>query len=461
MTPRKPCPTIPGPMEDDAGQFDDLFGHRAQRQRFREYLQGLLLPRDRNKTLTAFVGAAPVWGASHAAVQRLQSFVSESTWDATAVNRRRLEVLQADPWTTTHEAGVLVIDDTGDRKSGTQTAHVGRQYLGSVGKIDNGIVVVSTLWADDERYYPLHAEPYTPARRLPKGQADAAFRTKPQMALHLIEAALEMGVLFRAIVADSGYGENPTLTEELEGEDLPYVVSVKPSTGIWAPVDAVHTPQEAAEALPWRGAAEPGPWIPVVRTFRDGHTERWWTAELVYGPYGPERLVRRVVATTDPEQSPAASTWYVETNLPAPDSKRAMQSPLAAAPLAEIVRLYGLRGWVEQSYKQLKNELGWADAMVRADVALRRHWVLIFCAFTFCWCHWLNGVQGVRKPDQDDASQEATGGKKVPSTLGPVAGNVAPGPWVAHAVDSPTTLVARVAAGTTAVRPPETCGVGG
>jgi hypothetical protein len=42
MTPRKPCPTIPGPLEDFAGQFDDLFGHRAQRQSFREYLQGLL-----------------------------------------------------------------------------------------------------------------------------------------------------------------------------------------------------------------------------------------------------------------------------------------------------------------------------------------------------------------------------------------------------------------------------------
>jgi hypothetical protein len=197
-----------------------------------------------------------------------------------------------------------------------------------------------------------------------------------------------------------------------------------------------------------------------VRTFRDGHTERWWAAELVYGPYGPERPVRRAVATTDPAQCPAASTWYVETNLPAPDSKRATQSPLDAAPLAEIVRLYGLRGWVEQNYTQLKNELGWADAMVRADVALRRHWLLIFCAFTFCWCHWLNGVQVVRKPDQGDAGKAATGGKKAPSTVGPVAGHVAPGPGVAHALDSPTTLVARVAAGTTAARPPESCGVG-
>ncbi len=143
-------------------------------------------------------------GAQDAAVQRLQNFVSEAPGDARAVNQRRLEVRQADPQSTTHAGGVLIIDDTGDRKSGRQTAHVGRQYLGSVGKIDNGIVVVSTLWAEEERYYPLHAEPYTPARRLPKGKSDPAFRTKPQIALELIEAALDVGVLFRAVVADSG-----------------------------------------------------------------------------------------------------------------------------------------------------------------------------------------------------------------------------------------------------------------
>jgi SRSO17 transposase len=159
MTPRKPCPLIPSPLEAYAQYFDDLFSQLAQRRSFREYLQGLLLARDRNKTLTGLVGTEPVVGAQDAAVQRLQNFVSEAPGEARAVNQRRLEGLQADPQSTTHAGGVLIIDDTGDRKSGRQTAHVGRQYLGSVGKIDNGIVVVSTLWADEERYYPLHAEP--------------------------------------------------------------------------------------------------------------------------------------------------------------------------------------------------------------------------------------------------------------------------------------------------------------
>src|ERR671937_1110551 len=109
MTQRRACPPAPGPLEDFAAGFDDLFGTLAQRRGFREYLQGLLLPRDRNKTLTALAGAEPVVGAQHPAVQRLQFFLSESTWDHQQVNDRRLELLLADPATAPHAGGVLVI----------------------------------------------------------------------------------------------------------------------------------------------------------------------------------------------------------------------------------------------------------------------------------------------------------------------------------------------------------------
>jgi Transposase DDE domain len=72
--------------------------------------------------------------------------------------------------------------------------------------------------------------------------------------------------------------------------------------------------------------------------------------------------------------------WYLLTNLPRPRNRRAQQ-----ADLAEVVRLYGLRNWVEQGYKQVKGELGWADFQVRSDRAIRRHWALVCCAFSFCW----------------------------------------------------------------------------
>jgi hypothetical protein len=74
-------------------------------------------------------------------------------------------------------------------------------------------VAVTSLWADARVYYPLHVEPYTPARRLPRGQADPAFRTKPQLAVQLVAAAGAAGVPFRAVVADGFYGDSPALAE--------------------------------------------------------------------------------------------------------------------------------------------------------------------------------------------------------------------------------------------------------
>jgi SRSO17 transposase len=179
MTKRLPCPIAPGPLEEYAERFDDRLGTLAQRRGFREYLQGLLLPRDRHKTLTGLVGTEPIVGAQAPSVQRLQFFLSESTWDAEAINRRRLELVVADPATAPHAGGVLVIDDSGDRTAGTKTAHVARQYLGSIGKVDGGIVAVTSLWADERSYSPLDLGPYTPAARLSKGRADPDFHTKP------------------------------------------------------------------------------------------------------------------------------------------------------------------------------------------------------------------------------------------------------------------------------------------
>ena len=105
-----------GPRELEAEKpslvMDRLFAAMAQRRGFREYLAGLLAPRDRNKTLTALAGAEPVTGAQHPAVQRLQFFLSESRWDADQVNARRLELLLAGPATPPHGGGVLVIDDS-------------------------------------------------------------------------------------------------------------------------------------------------------------------------------------------------------------------------------------------------------------------------------------------------------------------------------------------------------------
>lgn len=367
-------PPVPEPLDAYARHFDTLFPRASQREGFRQYLAGLLLPAERNKTLTALAHTEPVVGAQRPAAQRLQWFLSESTWDAEAVTARRLEVLRADPATAPHAGGVLIIDETGDRKDGAKTAHVGRQYLGNRGKIENGVVSVGSVWADAGVYYPVAVDPYTPASWFAGGKADPAFRTKPQMALALVDQALAQEWPFRAVVADCLYGEHHGFTAGLTQRGVPYVVALKPSHAWWAPVDAVGAVWEAAAAGAWVSPEQPGNWVSVERAFRDGHATTWWGLESSAGPYGPERSRRLVIATPDPATLPEPATWYLETTLPA-----------GKADLAEVVRLYGLRNWIEQQYKQVKTSLGWSHYQVRSDRAIRRHWALVQCAFAFCW----------------------------------------------------------------------------
>src|SRR2546422_5957655 len=109
MTPRRPRESRPGPLEAHCPHFDPLFSQRNQRDSFRRYLEGLLLPQERNKTLTALANTEPVVGAQHPRAQGLQWFLSESTWDPDALTQRRVEVLCADALTTPNDRGVLVI----------------------------------------------------------------------------------------------------------------------------------------------------------------------------------------------------------------------------------------------------------------------------------------------------------------------------------------------------------------
>jgi len=248
MSARLPCPPAPGPLEEFAVQFDPLFRTLAQRHGFRTYLSGLLMPRDRSKTLTALVGAEPLVQAQAAEVQRLQFFLSEASWNLEAITAQRLALLMRAEDGAPSASGVLVIDDTGDRKDGHATDHVSRQYLGSVGKTDNGIVAVTSLWADERHYYPLHVEPYTPAARLAQGKRDAAFRTKPHIALELVEKARAAGIEFETIVADCWYGENNALEMALRERGLPYVLARRSSaTRGWALENAAFTFSEAAQ----------------------------------------------------------------------------------------------------------------------------------------------------------------------------------------------------------------------
>ncbi len=349
MSKRKETTIAPEPLEEYIRPFDGLFEKWNQREGFRQYLEGLLLPTERNKTLTGLANTEPVVGAQHRHAQFLQWLLSESDWDERTVQQQRLSMLLEDPLTAPTGHGVLVIDEHADRKAGTHMAHVGRQYLGNLGKVDNGVVSVTSLWADEGVYYPVDFEPYTPAHHFEKGEKDPGFRTKLTIALQLVTRAIQAGIPFRAIVADNFYGEDRSLRKAFRALGLGYVMALKPSHDWWHEIGTPGSLKEVAQAAGWKSTDQPGQWVKVIRTFRDGSKQTWWALEVKAGPYGPEKTERAVIATTDPETLPDATTWYLVTNLPAPGSTGTQHSTLPEASLEEIIRLYGLRMWIEQS----------------------------------------------------------------------------------------------------------------
>ncbi|MGO4424510.1 transposase, partial [Streptomyces sp. MCAF7] len=278
------------------------------------------------------------------------------------------------PWPKPHSPcpRFQVKAHSGDRKDGTATANVGRQWLGRYGKTDNGVVTVTTLWAYENLYYPPHSVPYTPAHHFTVGRTDPGFRTKWRIAAQLARQARAAGFPFRAAVADGAYGDVDDFRCELHAADIPFVMAVKRRRGTWAYGDQAHTPVDAAGELAWHG--------PHTRRLdsRHPHLPRRTHRHLVgsrchLGLLGPDGLNRLVVATTGPVTLPDKSTWYLVTDLPRPGSPQADQSPYPPTDLEEVVRIYSIRNWIEQSYKQVKDELGWADFQVRTDRAIRRH----------------------------------------------------------------------------------------
>ena len=162
------------------------------------------------------------------------------------------------------------------------------------------------------------AEAYTPASHFPGKKADPEFRTKLQIAADLVEKALAGGVVCRAVVADSFYGDHDDLRGAPRQSGLGFVMALKPSRGTWQYGADAYTPKDSARAVPWGGPENPGGWHPVQRMFRDGHTETWWATDAQLGWWGPDGHTRLIITTTDPATLPDKATWYLVTNLARP-----------------------------------------------------------------------------------------------------------------------------------------------
>jgi len=156
-------------------------------------------------------------------------FLANSDWSVAQLKLIRLnhlkKALDGKPIT-------VVIDETGDRKKGKKTDYVARQYLGSVGKVDNGIVSVNAYGVYSNITFPLSVKVFKPKGTIKEGDK---YKTKIELASEMIIELIESGFNIELVLADSLYGESSQFMRKIAEYNLAYVVAIRSNHGVWLP----------------------------------------------------------------------------------------------------------------------------------------------------------------------------------------------------------------------------------
>lgn len=361
VAPRQAKPTVRF-IDEYCDYYRDLFAEVRSFEAFKHLHVGMI-SQVKRKSLPAI---ARVTGLSNA--QSLQQFLVSSPWQAKDLKQRRIELILG---LLRGRKLILVIDETGDRKKGRTTDYVKRQYIGNLGKIENGIVSVDAYGVIDNLTFPLSFRIYKPKERLKAGDSH---HTKPEIAAAMVQELCELGFQFELVLADSAYGESgSSFVRTLHQLELPYVLAIRSNHAV---------------LLPKEQRVRSNRWREYQRTLSDGRCETRFIREIIYGK---RRAQRYWQLTTDPDTLPAASTWMVMTWV-------------EDISYHQVGDLYGLRNWVEYGLKHSKNELGWADFRVTDYAVIEKWWEIVMSAYLMVT---LNTPpmrpQGAIPPEQDDS----------------------------------------------------------
>jgi len=344
VEPRPPAPTVKF-VDEYCQLYQNLFPEVRSFEAFK-YLHMGCVSDIKRKTLPEI---AKIVGLDNH--QALHHFLTESPWDVQELRRQRLElilyVLQGRPI-------ILIIDDTGDKKKGNTTDYVKRQYIGNLGKTDNGIVAVTAYAVLSEMTFPLIFEVYKPRERL---QAGETYLTKPEIAGIMIRKLRSMGFRFNLVLADSLYGESSkSFLNVLNEFNLNFIVAVRSNHRAWGIRDS---------------KVKYSHWQKFKRVFSDLSSENRYIREIICKP---KSEIRYWQITTDKEEIPKNTTWYVMSKYPEITPR-------------EVGNFYGLRTWVEYGLKQSKNELGWADFRLTHYPQIEKWWEIVFSAYLLVTLH--------------------------------------------------------------------------
>ncbi len=367
-------------------RYAPLFGRDAAQDHAHRFVQGLLLGGDRRSVENI---AEAIDGC---VVRSLQKFIAQSPWSADAV----LEQLQGHVVEVLGDPdAALNVDETGFPKKGTKSVGVKRQYAGCLGRTDNcqiGVCVNYQTSAGhtliDRRLFLPEEWAADPARRAEAGVPNSVvFRTKPELALEMVQQAARRGVPFGWVTGDSVYGDSPTFVQGVRGLGKWYVVDTSADARVWLSEPTVvpagtKGPRGRATTRP-KVATKPErvdevvsrlpakAWNRVVvaegsqgpRLYEYACLWVWFSEEGL--PSGPERLlVRRSLGQQ-------AELKYHRSNAP------------AEVPLEKLAQVRGGHWCVEQSFQAAKGECGLDEYETRGWVGWHHHTALSLLALWF------------------------------------------------------------------------------
>lgn len=327
------------------------------------YLRGLVAEVERKN------GWQLAEAAGYAHPRGIQRVLDRYAWDADAVR----DDLRA--YVTEHlgdPAGVLVVDETGFPKQGRRSAGVARQYSGTLGKIGNCQVGVFVGYASPQGHVGLDRALYLPKEwtddRARCRQAgipdDVAFQTKPQLALALVERALDAGVPTAWVVADEVYGGDSKFRGPLEARGQAYVLAVRSTQPVstWPPYGppAQHTAASLTAAVP---------------------SEAWHRLSCGEGAQGPRVYDWAYVPVRPALRDGWVHAVLVRRHLDRPDELAVylVYAP-AATSLEEVVSAAGARWTIEDTFKLAKGQVGLDHYEVRSWRGWYRHITLAILA---------------------------------------------------------------------------------
>jgi SRSO17 transposase len=385
------------------------FGRDEARDHAHRFVQGLLLGGDRRSVENI---AEAIEGC---VVRSLQKFVGQSPWSdddlVEDLQRHVIEVL-GDP------DAALNVDETGFPKKGTKSVGVKRQYAGCLGRTDNcqiGVFVnyrsaAGHTLIDRRLFVPEEWAADGPRREEAGVPAAVVFRTKPELALGMVQQAVERGLPFRWVTADSVYGDSPTFVQGVRGLGKWYVADTSADARVWLTEPevipaGVKGPRGRATTRP-RVATKPRRVDEVVAELPAGVWKRLVVAEGSQGPRIYEYACLGV--------------WFSEEGLPSGRERLLVRRSLgqqaevkyhrsnapAEVPLGKLACVRGGPWSVEQSFEAAKGECGLDEYETRGWTGWHHHTALSLLAL------WFLSLQRRRLGEKRAADDRARGASR-------------------------------------------------